>query len=539
MIVVSMCDERMTSLNETKTTNCVLLVEDNESDARGVRLFLESRKVCGIYNIVWQRSLTAAIKSLEKDSPDVILLDLGLPDSSGVESVKTLVKLANCPLVVLSGMENERLAMQTVECGAQDYLMKDELNQATLDRAIRYAIERYRVLRELKVAKKDAEAGKVAKSNFLAVMSHEFCTPMNGIFGGLNLLEDTCKDPESHELVAMVLQCAETQRSLIEDVLDIVQVDSGKLTVSINPFNLKNLINSAISEALVKCREKGVLLSVDIDPSVPNELCSDPARVRQVLSNILSNAVKFTHEGEIHVRVRMMENGFVEFRVSDTGIGITPIDICKIFDNFTQVDSSYSRSYEGAGLGLAICKRFVAMLGGTIEVESEFGRGSEFRFTVACDVPSNGSEIEKQISMQPIPGFAETHPLSILIVEDNLLARESLLMQLSQFGYKAIEAHSGSHALDITLEESFDLVFMDLRMPHLNGFETAPMLIERQLDRVGYSPYVAAVTASVSPKVEEDCFEAEIAILLSKPVQNDELRRVLDMAFNRKFARTV
>lgn len=529
----------MTTPHEIKIKHCVLLVEDEECDAREFRLYLESPKICRLYHVVWERSLGAAISALEATSPDVILLDLGLPDSSGLDSVKRLVNVANCPIIVLSGMENERIAMQAVEFGAQDYLIKYELNPVSLDRAIRYAIERYRVLQELKVAKKDAEAGKVAKSNFLAVMSHEFCTPLNGIFGGLNLLQTTCEDPESRELVAMILQCAETQRALIEDVLDIVQVDSGKMTVSIGPFCLKELVAMSVSSILAECREKEVTLSIDIAPSTPKLLYSDASRIRQILSNLLSNAAKFTHEGEICVKVEMKNCRLAEFRVSDTGIGITPTDICKIFDNFTQVDSSYSRSYEGAGLGLAICKRLVAMLGGIIEVESEFGRGSEFRFTVACDVPSMTSEIERQISTKPIPHFAEGHPLSILLVEDNLLARESLLMQLSQFGYKSEEAHSGSQALDIMEERWFDLIFMDLRMPHLNGFETAPMLIERQLERVGYPPYIAAVTASVNAEVETHCIEAEIEILLSKPVQNDELRRVLDMAFNRKFARSV
>ncbi len=511
----------------------ILVLRESEVDREFLERMIDARDLRSRFSFTFSQSFEGALRLLEKQPQDVVLHDLGLSDKIDLESLALLQEKANCPVLILSSLEDEKLARQAMRRGVQEYLSKNGLTAIALERTIYHSIERYQLMSELSQAKKKAEAASQAKSDFLAVMSHEFRTPMNGIIGGINLLSSLCEKPQSLELLNMMRQCAESQLTLIGDVLDISKIEAGGLELAYEGFSPRDLVSSVLSAISYSAREKGLKLAVEIDPNMPRELISDARRLRQVLVNLVGNAVKFTSSGEVRIHARKLEGQLVEFRVTDTGIGVSPSDIESIFETFTQVDSSYSRRYQGTGLGLAICKRLVRMLGGTIRVESQVGVGSDFRFTVACreskDVETQMRELDSDCSIR----FAEAYPLSILVVEDSHLVRSFLMATLSKLGYKPHEAESGSEALRLAEANHYDAIFMDIRMPDLDGFETASMLFEVQSSQNPEAglPYVAAITSTVNAEVRENCEAVGIRRLLSKPIEIEDIRATLRLAF--------
>lgn len=491
---------------------------------------MEAEGLKKLYCLEVVESKARAEALLSEQAFDVALLDLGTDSEVDLSWLSELVVSASCAVLVLSSLEDERLAKSVMQYGAQECLSKNELTASALERTISHSRERYRLMAELSKAKQKAEAASQAKSDFLAVMSHEFRTPMNGILGGINLLGNICVKPQSLELLGMMRQCADSQLTLIGDVLDISTIESGGLELAYAAFSPRDLVSSILSAVAFDAREKGIRLAVDIDASLPSKLVSDARRLRQILMNLVGNAVKFTPEGEVRIQARLLKAGLVEFRVCDSGIGISDKDIESIFDTFTQVDSSYGRRYQGTGLGLAICKRLVKMLGGTIRVESKVGHGSNFYFTIASrsaeDSEASPSRLEETSQQQ----FAEAYPLSILVVEDSLLVRSFMMATLAKLGYKAHEAESGSKALSLADSNRYDAIFVDVRMADLDGFETTSMLFEKMQCFEGAKPYVVAITASLTPDIRNRCKSVGIAEALSKPISINDIQTALRAA---------
>lgn len=510
----------------------VLLLQECDVDREFLVQVLKAKGLSERNLVVLAESAGEAKRLLKREAFDVVLLDLGLGAQVDVDLLSELVELARCPLLVLNALEDEDMAKLAMQQGAQECLSKNGLTGGALERTINHSIERYRLMSELSKAKQKAEAASQAKSDFLAVMSHEFRTPMNGILGGINLLSNLCEKPQAQELLSMMKQCAESQLTLIGDVLDISKIEAGGMELAYEAFSPRDLISSVLSAVAYDARKKGVKLAVDIDPSMPRELVSDARRLRQVLMNLVGNAVKFTPRGEVRIQAHMLEGRLVEFRVADTGIGISSQYIDSIFDTFTQVDSSYSRRYQGTGLGLAICKRLVKMLGGTIRVQSKVGHGSTFQFTIASRNPEDVDTQLRELEGENASRFAEAYPLSVLVVEDSPLVRNFMTATLSKLGYNAHEAESGSQALNLADSNSYDAIFVDVRMPDLDGFETASMLFEKLEGDNGDRPYVAAITAAVTSDVKKRCEALGIAKVLCKPIAVEDIRAALRSASN-------
>ena len=505
-----------------------LVVEEQEGGADSIGELLRSSAGGLDFEIVAVSSLGQARQALAAADFDVALVDLGLVDFPGLEDFARLQEASRAPVIGLSEEDDEELAMASVHLGAQECLAKRGLDGAGLLRAIRHSIERFRLLSELESAKRSAEAANLAKSDFLAIMSHEFRTPMNGILGGLNLLSTLCPDGQSRDLIGMMRQCAESQLALISDVLEISILDGGSVELACDAFSPRDLLASVVSALSFEARSKGIQILVDLEAELPRELVSDARRIRQILMNLVGNAVKFTHRGEVRIGVSCRQPGLIEFWVSDTGIGIAREHLDLIFDAFTQVDSSYGRRYPGTGLGLAICKRLVTILGGEISVESRVGEGSRFAFTVERRFASVAGSVEAdQGPSAADAGFALGHPLSILLVEDNDLVRGFLVATFAKFGYRVDEAADGSAALSLAQSRAFDLVLTDIRMPDIDGFETAQRVGALQERKFGHEPFLAAITATVTPDVRRRCERYGIGALLGKPVGTEELRRAL------------
>lgn len=504
----------------------VLLVEDSVTDAVLAKTYLENATTGGPFHLAHATNLDDAILQCAKRF-DVVLLDLGLPDSEGIKGVARLRSVSEAAIIVLSGLRDEALALEAVREGAQDYLNKEDIDSRLLPRAISYAIERHAMATALELAKEKAEIASKAKSDFLAVMSHEFRTPMNGLLGCLNLIGDHELPSEIKELLQTVESCARGQLMLINDILDLSQIESGKADISYDETNLQELIVSVVDAMRLAAEAKGIELSFEMANGLNYTVQTDERRLRQILFNLIGNALKFTDSGTIKVRVDRVDEEHLRFEVSDTGIGVPADKQAYIFDEFTQVDSSRNRRFNGTGLGLAICKQLVYSLGGEISVQSEEGQGSSFTFTIRSR--SNPTKTAAAVSAMDDPsarGFGELYPLSILVVDDSPAFRALIEKTFLELGYRVDLASSGVVAIEMAQARRYDLILMDLSLPGLDGFE-ATREIRSLYERKGHSVRIVGITVFETPEMRERCREAGLPDLLSKPCSKKDIEKAI------------
>lgn len=379
---------------------------------------------------------------------------------------------------------------------------------------------------QLAILKCEAESANRAKTQFLANLSHEIKTPLNGVISAIQLLQSSDLNEEQEKYVNLLKNSADNLVAIIDNLLDISKLEAGKIELSNEPFNLRETVSNIYSNLLVAANVKGLEAGCYFDPHIDPEVVGDELRLKQILTNLMSNAVKFTDKGYISFRVRLISsNDYVqkiEFSVKDTGIGIDESYRPKIFQSFFQGDLSNNKKYKGTGLGLAIAKQLADLMKGDIHCESEVGKGSTFYFT--CVLKRRNSIKGENTSEQNENTNGLTSDKVILCIEDDLINQEIMESIIIKRGYRYLAAYDGNEALEKLKENKVDLILMDIQLPGFNGYEVTRIV--REMENTKRIPIVA-MTAYAIYEDRQKCMEAGMDDYISKPIDIEKLYDIL------------
>ena len=510
----------------------LLVVEDSPGDARLLREMLNEESTHSIF-MTHVGTMNEAEQHIAEFVIDIILLDLGLPDAQGLEAVRRARSAGpDIPLVILSGLDDERLAVEALQDGAQDYLIKGQIDSRGLLRALRHAIERKSLeaaartmSAKVELARREAEAATAAKATFLANMSHEIRTPLNCIIGFSDLLlDDLSLNLVQRRYLDQVKNAGGALLTVVNDILDFSKLDAGKVRLDAEPLSLDALVSSTVSIVEGSAEAKGLDLHVRIDPQLSRYNRGDPARIRQILLNLLSNAVKFTAAGSVSLEISKLPSESsserLRFAISDTGQGVPVDGQSLLFEQFAQADPSISREHGGTGLGLSICKSLVELMGGRIGFANNEEAGATFWFEIELGIATSN-----QVKPHQCPDAENGRGVRILLVEDLPMNQELACTILRRANHYVEIANDGVEALAALEQNSYDVILMDIQMPRMDGVAAARKI--RQIKSPARHTPIIAMTANALPEQVRSFRQAGMDDYVAKPFKQQDLHEAI------------
>jgi len=459
------------------------------------------------------------------------------------EVSRLITKICSEGYVKNEWMKIKKKDGQVIQCSVNAVLVKDHGEKnLIIDGMIEDITEHKKAREGLLQAKIAAEEANSAKSMFLANMSHEVRTPMNAVLGMLDLTLETDLTEDQRDNINTAKEAADNLLNLLNDILDISRVEAGKIKLESIEFDLWKVVESVTKGLSVLANKKNIKLSSSIDPSVPRFVIGDSTRLRQIIINLVNNAIKFTHEGRVEIGVQAAgvfdDETRITVSVTDTGIGIPKDKQDLIFDVFTQADTSVTRKYGGTGLGLAICKKLVEMMGGRIWIESEEGTGSTFCFTAhfkigpKANVTPHLDEEVPSASSKKESASKGLRILNILLAEDNRLNQKIAEKLLGKKGWLVTIAQNGQEAINQINAKTFDLVLMDVQMPILDGLEATRIIRRKEKESSRHIPIIA-MTARAMAEDEKKCLDAGMDAYIAKPIDAAKVYDTIEQLMDR------
>jgi signal transduction histidine kinase len=526
----------------------VLLVDDQAIVAHAVRRLLADSPDIDLHYCAHP---TGAIDQADKIKPSVILQDLTMPSIDGLDLVRLFranPSTAETPIIVLSSEEDSEIKSQAFAAGANDYLVKLP-DKIELMARIRYHSKAYiaqlqrdaafRALREsqqqllvsnttLIAVNQNLEDATRVKAEFIANVSHEIRMPMNGVAGMTTLLLETELTDEQRDYVETIHSSADSLITIVNDILDFSKIEAGRLELEEHPFDLRTCVEESLELSAPKAAEKKLDLGYTLGDTVPVTMIGDITRLRQILVNLVGNAVKFTNEGEVMVRGDLIEgsSSVLRFSVRDTGIGISSEKQSRLFKAFSQVDSSTTRHFGGTGLGLVISKRLAESMGGQMWVESEAGQGSNFYFTLPCKPATGGLDVPWEKAR---PQLAGRH---VLVVEDNANSQQILMGWLDRFGMRATAVATTEKAIAaLRQDNTIEAVILDFQLPEVDGLAFAETV--RGLPN-GNSLHLLPLTSVHLRAGDPRAAATRVSVSIYKPIRPIQLLEALTQSFDRR-----
>jgi len=509
------------------STNKILIVDDSVANLDYLKELLKQHS----YKVAIAKNGKTAIQKSKSQTFDLILLDFVMPDMNGLEvcmKIKETTIQKDTPIIFLTANQDEKILKQAFDAGAVDFIRKPFSNIELISRVENH-LNLIRSKKELAIAKEYAESATKAKGEFLANMSHEIRTPMNGIVTVIDFLKETGLTKNQTELIDIIKTSSDNLLNIINDILDFSKIEAGQIELEELNFNLKEELLNVLKPLEFRAKDKGLILKLNYDKSIPEIVNGDILRIKQIIINLVNNAIKFTNTGGIVIDAlvkNVQDNKLnIAFRVTDTGIGIKLENQKKLFKSFSQSDASSTRKYGGTGLGLAISKNLVEMMGGQIELESEYGKGSTFKFNIILNKRKNQIVSPNEEYSTEDMSIA---PKNILIVDDNAINRKVAEMTISKLGHNTQSATNGHEAYKLYLDEMFDVILMDVHMPELDGLETTELIRKHELEKQTIQPIpIIAMTAAAMKGDREKFLKAGMTEYISKPFKIKDIKKIL------------